>query len=258
MKSNLKNENYNYWIKRAPGYSEVNKEELSGEQRENWCRFLEQKISKQFCTVPKGEVKILDVGAGPAFISIILTQMGYQVTALDFAETMIKQAKINAGSLADKIQFVQGDAQELPFENEYFDVVISRNLTWNLENPKSAYKEWNRVLNKNGLLLNFDANWYRYLYDDHERKAYEQDRKNVAARQYDDYNIGDNFDVMERIAQKLPLSGVFRPQWDREYLSELGMKEVHTLKDFGAFVYSEKEKVNYASTPLFMICGIKN
>mgnify|MGYP000370505004 CR=1 FL=1 len=42
-----------------------------------------------------------------------------------------------------------------------------------------AYKEWLRVLKKGGKLLNFDANWYGYLYDDKKREAYENDRKNV-------------------------------------------------------------------------------
>lgn len=202
-------------------------------------------------------MKILDVGAGPAFISIILTDLGYAVTALDFAETMIEQAKLNARSLANKIQFVQGDAQRLPFINESFDVVISRNLTWNLENPNIAYKEWIRVLKKDGMLLNFDANWYSYLFDEGKRAAYEQDRKNVADNNLEDYNIGENFDIMEEIASQLPLSKMLRPQWDEERLYELGMKEIFVINNVGEFVYSEKEKMNYSSTPLFMVSGVK-
>ena len=40
------------------------------------------------------------------------------------------------------------DAQALEFEDESFDVIISRNLTWNLPHPEMAYKEWLRVLKK--------------------------------------------------------------------------------------------------------------
>lgn len=57
------------------------------------------------------------------------------------------------------------DGQNLEFADGTFDVVISRNLTWNLENPQKAYSEWQRVLKEGGVLLNFDANWYGYLYD---------------------------------------------------------------------------------------------
>ena len=49
------------------------------------------------------------------------------------------------------------DAQKLDFEDNTFDVVISRNLTWNLEHPDVAYREWVRVLKVGGRLLNFDA-----------------------------------------------------------------------------------------------------
>ena len=60
------------------------------------------------------------------------------------------------------------------FEDESFDVIISRNLTWNLPHPEMAYKEWLRVLKKGGKLLNFDANWYGYLYDDKKREAHRE------------------------------------------------------------------------------------
>lgn len=40
------------------------------------------------------------------------------------------------------------DASHLAFADETFDAVVSRNLTWNLEDPEQAYKEWMRVLKK--------------------------------------------------------------------------------------------------------------
>ena len=52
------------------------------------------------------------------------------------------------------------DGSKLDFEDNTFDVVISRNLTWNLEHPDVAYREWVRVLKAGGRLLNFDANGY--------------------------------------------------------------------------------------------------
>lgn len=61
------------------------------------------------------------------------------------------------------------DAQNLTFHDNMFDVIVSRNLTWNLDSPAKAYREWYRVLKPGSILLNFDANWYAYLYDFMER-----------------------------------------------------------------------------------------
>ena len=58
----------------------------------------------------------------------------------------------------------------LPFGADSFDVVFSRNLTWNLPEPKKAYQSWLSVLKSGGLMLVFDANWYTYLIDDDKRK----------------------------------------------------------------------------------------
>ena len=85
-----------------------------------------------------------------------------------------RQRKIDGRDvLPEQPFFWRMDAQKLDFEDNTFDVVISRNLTWNLEHPDVAYREWVRVLKAGGRLLNFDANWYGYLYEEEQRKAYE-------------------------------------------------------------------------------------
>ena len=59
---------------------------------------------------------------------------------------------------------MRGDVQNLEnIQDGSFDVIVTRNLTWNLEEPQKAYQEWCRVLKKGGILLNFDAGWYNYL-----------------------------------------------------------------------------------------------
>ncbi len=250
-------ENKAYWQGRAQGYSEVNKEELAGVQRKNWTSFLNSQIIKQFPGRQLNTLRILDVGAGPGFISIILAEAGYQVTAIDFSEEMIKEAKKNAGVLSSKVTYVQGDAMELPFDNDSFDVVFSRNLTWNIPFPEKAYREWVRVLKKNGLMLVFDANWYSHLVDDNKFALYQKDRENVAAHGLEDYNIGENFDKMDAIAAKMPATSLIRPEWDKDYLESIEAGFVEIREDIGSILYSEKEKINYRATPLFMVKLIK-
>ncbi len=246
-----------YWTERAEGYSAVNQEELRGCQRGNWSAFLDGRIMEHFPGIARGELHILDIGAGPGFLSIILAELGYQVTAADYTEAMLAQACLNAGELSERIRFVKEDAHRLTMPDETFDVVLSRNLTWNLEHPGTAYASWARVLKEGGLLLNFDANWYRYLFDGEKRKEYEADRKKVAENAMEDYNIGENFDRMERIALKMPLSPLDRPNWDVELLKGYGMEHVLAEGNIGDILYSEKEKINYASTPMFCIQAVK-
>lgn len=238
-----------YWSTRTEGYSEVNHKELEGMQKEAWLDVLEAEFPK----MPKEEIKILDIGTGPGFFPMILAEAGYRVTAVDYTREMLHKAMENAGSLCERIDFYRMDAQNLGFEDNTFDVVISRNLTWNLEKPEQAYKEWHRVLKPGGKLLNFDANWYGYLYDEKKREAYEQDRKNVEQLSLDDHYLCTDIDAMEQIALQMPLSARMRPEWDREILKNTGFAKVRTDTEVWDRVWSREEKLNYGSTPMFMI-----
>ena len=246
-----------YWQNRAKSYSEVNKEELSGIQHDTWSRFLISQIEECFGDRPRDTIRILDVGAGPGFISTIMAEAGFKVTAFDFSEAMLNEARLNAGSLAEDITFVRGDAMQLPFNKECFDVVLSRNLTWNLTDPTLAYRQWLSVLKPGGLMLVFDANWYSYLVDEDMRKAFVKDRENVKNNSLEDYNIGDNFDAMEQIALVMPLTKEHRPEWDVDFLNSINAGEVSSQTNIGRILYSRKEKINYSSTPLFMVRVVK-
>lgn len=90
----------NYWkISENTGQNgrkaipEYNQGELSGEQREKW----RQAILAELPDKPLTEIHLLDVGTGPGFFAIILAEAGIQVTAVDYTEEMLKEAKANAG-----------------------------------------------------------------------------------------------------------------------------------------------------------------
>ena len=199
---------------------------------------------------------MLEIGTGPGFFAILLAEAGYRVTAVDLTPSMLEQARINAGELGRRIDFREMNAQALDFGDAKFDVILSRNLTWNLPDPARAYAEWARVLKPGGLLMVFDANWYRYLFDEDARAAYDRDRENSLEEGLADLNVGKRFDRMEAIARRLPLSRVRRPEWDIRALSALGLC-AEADSDIWQRVWSRQEKVNFASTPLFMVCGCK-
>ena len=86
--------------------------------------------------------------------------------------------------------------------------------------------------------------------------GYEADRARSEELQLDDQNVGDNFDVMEDIAREMPLSRIDRPSWDLNILSGLGMKASADTNVWKK-VWTDQEKVNFASTPMFMITAVK-
>ena len=165
-------------------------------------------------------------------------------------------AKSNAADLADQISFKRMDAQNLEFPKETFDYIVTRNVTWNLEHPKRAYREWQRVLKPGGKILNFDANWYAYLYDDKLKLGYEQDRQRAKEEQVEDYYEGTDIAWMENIAKQVPLSPLKRPKWDLDVLKKIGF-DCWADETIGERVLSDAEKINYQSTPVFMVCAVK-
>ena len=160
---------------------------------------------------------MLDVGCGPGFFSVLLARLGYEVTAVDYTENMLTEARKNATHYGVDIDFRRMDAQKLDFEDGIFDLVISRNVLWNLEQPEQAYREWLRVLKPNGTLMNFDGNFYYYVTDAEYGDRTRWEHKHMQ---------GINANSIDRIGEHLPMAKRLRPEWDVQELQKLGAKEV--------------------------------
>lgn len=253
----LKEEIHAYWTQRAEGYSEYNQQELADARRNMWKNKLLSLLEENFPGKKPEELKILDVGTGPGFFALLLAEAGYQVTAADVTEEMLKEAKKNTGVFAEKIIWKISDAQDLELEDCEFDAVFSRNVTWNLENPGQAYEEWIRVLKPGGLLCNFDADWYGHLYDEEKRSGYEKDRQRVEEKNLEDYYTGTDIERMESIARQVPLSRQKRPQWDVETLKNAGLTDISCDTEVWKQVWTEEEIINNGSTPIFLLSGKK-
>lgn len=249
-------ENIHYWTNRASGYSTVNQEELASDQKTVWRGVISGRIAARFPTRRPEEIRVLDVGTGPGFFAIILAELGYQVTAVDYTASMLEEARRNAGALAERICFQQMNAETLDFKTACFDVLVTRNVTWNLPNPEKAYAQWMRVLKPGGVLLNFDANWYRYLLDEGAQLAHAQDRENLQVSDVRDETAGTDVSAMEAIARQAPLSAHQRPAWDLQVLRGLGMEAVADTEVWRQ-VWTKEERINNASTPMFLVEGRK-
>lgn len=240
-----------YWTNRAKGYSQTNQDELATDKRKIWQKLILNHAPN------KNKLRILDIGTGPGFLAITLALAGHEVTAVDVTQAMIDQAKDNASQYRVKVNFVLSDVHCLPFDDNHFDLIVLRNVTWNLSNPTVAYQEWFRVLNSQGKLLNFDANWYLFLFNKDLYSQYMQDRQNTMNYGIEDHYRQTNTQEMERIAKLLPLSKEIRPEWDMNILQSIGYKNIHIHNDISKIVWDEIEQINYHSTPMFLIAAEK-
>ncbi len=106
--------------------------------------------------VPKN-AKILDLCAGSGDISILLAKKypDSKIVALDFSKKMLEVAKQKAKGL-DNIEFVVGDALNLPYENDCFDVAVISFGLRNLNNLEAGLNEMKRVVKPGGCVTNID------------------------------------------------------------------------------------------------------
>lgn len=258
----LETEINDYWDERAESYSNGVRGELSDDRSDAWRKAL-TRVSRAYIgeTLSDTHARVLDLGCGPGFFSVLFAEMGCAVDAVDASEEMLVRARSNAAARGcfSQITFHQGDVTRLPFADNTFDIIASRNLMWLMRDPVAAYSEWMRVLRPGGKLVVFDANWYLYLADpvvdaqriiDQEGKVVEEWGEDARATTAEEQRC-------EAIAAELPLTSVLRPAWDLETLARLGAARVSADEKAWLKLWTESESRFYASSPLFMVEATK-
>ncbi|MCM4154816.1 bifunctional demethylmenaquinone methyltransferase/2-methoxy-6-polyprenyl-1,4-benzoquinol methylase UbiE [Gramella sp. AN32] len=100
--------------------------------------------------------KILDIATGTGDLAIQMANSGAKkIIGLDISEGMLKvgRKKISNKNLDSKIEMIQGDSEDLPFQNDEFDAITVAFGVRNFQNLEKGLKEIYRVLKPNGIFV---------------------------------------------------------------------------------------------------------
>lgn len=132
---------------------------------------------------PRGGQKLLDVAGGTGDISFrFLKRAGYgHATVLDLTESMLVEGRkrAEAEAMADQLDWVTGDAMQLPFADNTFDVYTISFGIRNVTRPQEALNEAYRVLRPGGRLMVLE---FSQLPNPAMQKAYDLYSFNVIPR----------------------------------------------------------------------------
>jgi SAM-dependent methyltransferase len=106
--------------------------------------------------LPEPPLKVLDVGAGTGFLSLLLASQGYQVTAMDLSPGMLGRLRAKATVRGLAIQVIEADAEHPPAGD--FGAVVERHLMWTLPDPAKALAAWHSVAPASRLVL-IEGTW---------------------------------------------------------------------------------------------------
>ena len=98
-------------------------------------------------------LRILDLGCADGECALLFDALGHHPHGLDLAQERVQRARCTAESRCAAVPFHVGDAGELTFRAQTFDVVHARGLLSALPDCRSALAEWFRVLAPGGRIV---------------------------------------------------------------------------------------------------------
>jgi ubiquinone/menaquinone biosynthesis C-methylase UbiE len=178
--------------------------------------------------VPAGG-RVLEVAPGPGFLSVEIAKTGkYQVAGVDVSKTFVEIERANAKDAGVEIDFRQGDAAALPFEDASFDFVICTAAFKNFTRPARALGEMYRVLRPQGKALVID------LRHDASRAEIDREVDGMGLNRINRFLTRSTFSLML-------LRTAYTEQQMRKFLSEAGIpKSRIQLSGIGFEVWMEK------------------
>jgi SAM-dependent methyltransferase len=133
---------------------------LKASEREHWASFAPAAI---FSTIPAAKLvkfaqvspgqRVLDVGCGTGVVAVTAARRGAKVSGLDLSPDLLQRARENAVTAGVDIDFLEGDAEALPYPDATFNIVLSQFGHIFAPRPEVAVREMLRVLKLGGRLV---------------------------------------------------------------------------------------------------------
>ena len=207
-----------YWTKRSENFSESIESQIADGSYVYWLNQIGSELE------PGKKLKVLDCGCGPGFFSIILGREGHHITAVDYSDGMVRMANKNFKKYGIFAKAQKMDAHDLEFEDNTFDLVVSRNIMWTLADPAKVYSEWMRILRPGGKIVTFDGNYKLHANDKDYEEVWKEQSKEMEKHSHKPLGPSEeDFQRMERITNDdFIVAHHRRPLWDMEILIELG------------------------------------
>lgn len=105
----------------------------------------------------RGDEKLLDVGCGDGGVARLLRERVGEVVAIDVEPS-------DLWSNEDGMSFSVANAEEMPFANDEFDLIHSKDSMHHMDDPDRAIHEYRRVLKPGGTVLIVEANRYNPIF----------------------------------------------------------------------------------------------
>jgi len=108
-------------------------------------------------------LKIADIGCGTGSATIPLLQhTNATITAVELLPAFLEKLKVHAeaAGVADRLQTVEADMANLPFQDEQLDAIWSEGAIYNI-GFENGVNKWKRFLKPNGVLVVSEITWTR-------------------------------------------------------------------------------------------------